>query len=193
FFDGYNWHEAFTILRPFFWNDICDNYIEAIKYKFYLEDQIIREIALKNALNLFYNILKIFAVIMPFITEEIYLYTFKKFKKLKSIHLEHWPTPYDNLSEELAENGKIGIEIIKILRNYKSKLQIPLNQEVSRVIIISDNNLQKNIKNFKEDIRNTLRIKQLEIFEKNQEATIKDKPDLKETVDELGIIFYFSS
>ena len=192
YFNGYNWHEAFTILRPFFWNEICDNYIEAIKYKFYSEEQETREWALKNALNLFYKILTIFAIIMPFISEEIYSYMYKKFKNLKSIHLERWPTPYDNISEELAEKGKFGIDIIKILRNYKSKLQIPLNQEVSRVIILSDKNKQKIINELKEDIKNTIRIKNLEIYEKNQEDKIKDKPDLKEIIDELGIIFYFS-
>ncbi|TFG21684.1 MAG: valine--tRNA ligase [Promethearchaeota archaeon] len=191
YFDGYNWHEAFTIVRPFFWNEICDNYIEAIKYKFYSEEQETREWALKNALNLFYKMLTIFAIIMPFISEEIYSNMYKKFKKLKSIHLERWPTPYENISEELAEKGKFGIDIIKILRNYKSKHQIPLNQEITRVIILSDKNKQEIINDLKEDIKNTIRIKNLEIYEKNQEDKIKDKPDSKEIVDELGIIFYF--
>ncbi|TFG02064.1 MAG: valine--tRNA ligase [Promethearchaeota archaeon] len=192
YFDEYNWHEAFTIVRPFFWNEICDNYIEAIKYKFYLEEQETREWALKNALNLFYKMLTIFAIIMPFISEEIYSNMYKKFKNLKSIHLERWPTPYENISEELAEKGKFGIDIIKILRNYKSKHQIPLNQEITRVIILSDKNKHEIINDLKEDIKNTIRIKNLEIYEKNQEDKIKDKPDSKEIIDELGIIFYFS-
>ncbi len=191
--DGYNWHDAFITLKTFFWNEMCDNYIEAIKYKFYSKDNKTREIALKNALNLFYNILKIFAIIMPFISEEIYSILFKKYKKLKSIHLETWPTSYDNISEESAKEGKLGIEIIKILRNYKSKLKIPLNQEVLKIIIFSDNNMLKLIDNLKNDIKNTIRIKKLEIYEKSQENSIKDKPELKEAIEELGIIFYFSN
>lgn len=192
YFDGYNWHEALTILRPFFWNDICDNYIEAIKYKFYSEDQKIKETTLKNALNLFYNLLKIFAVIMPFITEEIFSQIFKKYKNFKSIHLESWPNPYDNISEELAEKGKIVIELIKALRNHKSMLQIPLNQEVSRVIILSENNIQNILKDLEKDIKSTIRIKSLEIFEKAQEDKIRDKPESKESIEGLGITFYFS-
>ncbi|MFX0188119.1 MAG: valine--tRNA ligase [Candidatus Hodarchaeota archaeon] len=192
YFDGYNWHDALTIFRPFFWNDICDNYIEAIKYKFYSEDQKIKETTLKNALNLFYNLLKIFAVIMPFITEEIYSLFFRKYKKFKSIHLERWPNPYDNISEELAEKGKIVIELIKALRNHKSMLQIPLNQEVSRVVIISENNIQKILKALEKDIQNTIRIKSLEILEKAQEDKIKEKPESKDRIEGLGITFYFS-
>jgi len=192
YFDGYNWHEAFTILRPFFWNDICDNYIEAIKYRFYSDEIEERKSALKNALNLFYKFLTIFAVIMPFISEEIYDILFKKFNNLKSIHLEKWPKPYENITEGLAKKGKLGLDIIKILRNYKSKLQIPLNQDVERIIILANSNLIKDINELKEDIKNTIRIKNLEIMDKKKEKTIKNKPDLKESSEELGIIFYLS-
>jgi valyl-tRNA synthetase len=192
-FNQYNWHDGFTLLRPFFWNDICDDYIEAIKYKFYSKDQKTRESGLINALNLFYKILTIFAIIMPFISEEIYFLVFKKLKKLKSVHLEKWPTPYENISEDSAEKGKLIIEIIKNLRNIKSKFQIPLNKEISRLIIVSEDNKKEIIEEFKEDIINTIRIKNLEVYNKNQDKKVKDKPDLKEKVEGLAITFYISN
>ncbi|MFX1275312.1 MAG: valine--tRNA ligase [Promethearchaeota archaeon] len=191
YFDGYNWHEGFALLRPFFWNDICDNYIEAIKYKFYSDDQKKREFALKNALNLFYRMLKIFAVIMPFISEEINSILYKAFNNKKSIHLEKWPSTYENLSEESAEQGKVGLDIIKNLRTIKSSLQIPLNQEVSKVIILTEKKQLQFLKNLKEDIENTIRIKKLEIIEKAKESTIKDNPDNKESIEELELSIYF--
>jgi len=116
FFDGYNWHGAMMILRTFFWNEICDNYIEAIKHKFHVEDPRIREISLKVALNLFYKLLIISSVIMPYISEEIFSILYKQFNDIESIHLENWPKPYEKISEELAKQGKLGIEIIKFLR-----------------------------------------------------------------------------
>jgi valyl-tRNA synthetase len=190
YFDGYNWHGATMILRTFFWNEICDNYIEAIKYKFYSEDKQTRESSLKNTLNLFYKLLIISSVIMPFITEEIYSIIFKKFKDLKSIHIENWPKPYENISEELAGRGKLGIEIIKFLRMYKSKLQLPLNQEISKVLILTEENQILDFKNLKEDIQNTIRIDDLEIFNKSMEDSIKEKPDLKQEIEELNILVY---
>ncbi|MFX0041435.1 MAG: valine--tRNA ligase [Candidatus Hodarchaeota archaeon] len=190
YFDGYNWHEATMILRTFFWNEICDNYIEAIKYKFYSEDKQTRERSLKNALNLFYNLLCISSVIMPFITEEIYSIIFKKFKDLKSIHIENWPTPYENISEELTGRGKLGIEIIKFLRMYKSKLQLPLNQEISKVLILTEEHQITDFKHLKEDIQNTIRIDDLEIIAKSVEGSIKEKPDLKQDIEELNISVY---
>ena len=129
---------------------------------------------------------------MPFITEEIHDVLYKEFTKSKSIHMEHFPIGYKNLSDEKIKQGKIVLEIIKNLRTIKAKHGIPLNQEVTRVIILSDKNKQEIINDLKEDIKNTIRIKNLEIYEKNQEGKIKDKPDLKEIIDELGISFYFS-
>ncbi|MFX0035085.1 MAG: valine--tRNA ligase [Candidatus Hermodarchaeota archaeon] len=191
FFDGYNWHEATMILRTFFWNDICDNYVEAIKHRFYSEDQETREKSLKTALNLFYKLLTIISVIMPYISEEIYSILFKKFINHKSIHLEKWPLNFKNISIESAEIGKIGIEIIKFLRMLKSKLQISLNQNIWRIILISDKAQLKILKNLKEDIKNTIRIDDLEIIEKSVEKSIKEKPDAIESFEDLNIKIYF--
>ncbi|MFX1568152.1 MAG: valine--tRNA ligase [Promethearchaeota archaeon] len=190
YFNEYNWHEATMILRSFFWNEICDNYIEAIKYKFFIDDQKIRIASLKSALNLFYKIIKIMAILMPFISEEIYFIIYKQFKDLNSIHLEKWPVPYDNLSEELIQKGRLGVEIIKNLRMIKSKIQIPLNQELSKVILLSSNNNFNDIENLKEDIKNTIRINKLDIIEKSLEKSIKEKPDLIEKIEDINITLY---
>ncbi|MHA1344339.1 MAG: class I tRNA ligase family protein, partial [Promethearchaeota archaeon] len=181
----------FSKLRPFFWNEICDNYIEAIKHRFYSKDQKTKEKALKNSLNLFYKILKIFAVIIPYISEEIYSIIYYKYKKLKSIHLEKWSTSYDNLSKDSAIKGKIGIEIIKTLRMLKSRLQMPLNQDISKIIIFIDRKELNFIEELKEDIKNTLRISELLIFTRDKEKNIQESPDLKEIIKEYGIILYF--
>jgi len=190
YFDEYNWHEAIMVLRTFFWNDVCDNYVEAIKYKFYSDDENTRVNSLKNALNLFYKLLTISSVIMPYISEEIYSILFKQFKNLKSVHLEDWPVHYETISEDSANNGKLIIEIIKFLRMQKSKLQIPLNQSIRKVILISETNQLKKIDNLKEDIKFTLRIENLEIIEKSQEKKIKEKSDLKQDIKDLNITTY---
>ncbi len=191
YFDEYNWHEAMMILRIFFWNEICDNYIEAIKHKFYAEDHRIREISLKNALNLFYKLLTTTSVIMPFITEEIYNILYKQFKDIESIHFENWPESYENISEGLSEQGKKGIEIIKFLRMIKSKLQIPLNESIKKVVFISETDQHKEFELLKEDIKKTIRINKLEIIGKESEKNIKEKPDIIENFEDQNIKFYF--
>lgn len=191
YFEGYNWHGAMMLLRSFFWNDICDNYVEAIKYKFYSDDENIRTNSLKNALNLFYKLLTISSVIMPYISEEIYSNLFKQFKNLKSVHLEKWSLQYEKISEDSVNIGKLVVEIIKFLRMQKSKLQIPLNQSIRKVILISDKNQLKKIDNLKQDIKYTLRIDNFEIIAKSQEKNIKEKSDLIQEIEDLNITIYF--
>ncbi|MFX1514581.1 MAG: class I tRNA ligase family protein, partial [Promethearchaeota archaeon] len=188
YLDGYNWHEAVMLFRTFFWNDVCDNYIEAIKHRFYSEDKKEKNISLKIALNLFYKLLLINSIIMPFITEEIYSILYKPYINLQSIHLDKWPTSYEGISEELPTQGKVALDIIKTLRNMKSNLQIPLSQEVKKVIIITKEHFLKNTEN---DVRNTIRIKDLQIINSNKENTIQDTPDLKENIEDLSIKIYF--
>ena len=191
YFEGYNWHEGVMVLRTFFWNDLCDNYIEAIKYKFYLEDESIKKTALKNGLILFYNTLKLFSIIMPFITEEVYHILYKPFLGLKSIHLEKWADPFPGVDENLVPCGKLGVEIIKNIRNIKSTLKMPLNQEISKIIILSNKENEKFLETLKPDISNTLRINELMILPKNKSKSIKEKPDLMEDYKDLGLSIYF--
>lgn len=192
YFDGYNWHEGFTILRPFFWNEICDNYIEAIKYRFYETDKGCSQEAIKNALNLFYKLLIIFAVLMPFISEEIYSIIYSRFLKFKSIHLEKWPNLYENLNEDLYSTGKIGLEIIKTLRNQKSQLKLALNQEISKVIlVIEDDGLENIMKSLEADIKNTIRIKELVISKKKECTSLDKNNDSTADISEFNITIYF--
>ncbi|MFW9879179.1 MAG: class I tRNA ligase family protein [Candidatus Thorarchaeota archaeon] len=161
-----------------------------MKYKFYVDNLKISKISLANALNLFYKLLIISAIIMPFISEEIYSILYKKFRNVKSIHIENWPAVYKNIPKDLIEIGKIGIDIIKILRMNKSKLQIPLNQGISKVIILSDKlNLEK-IKYLVNDIKNTIRIEHLELIEKSMEISFKEQPILTEIIEELNLTIY---
>jgi valyl-tRNA synthetase len=186
----YNWHDAYTVLRPFFWNEICDNYIEAIKYRFYSDDPQIKGDALKNALNLFYKILKIFAIFMPFLSEEIYSILFMKYRDSTSIHLENFPEPYKGIPEEKIKSGNLGIKIIKDLRNSKSQMKMPLNQELKEVIIFAEKQAAQKLKDVRQDIINTIRIEHLEISDQKQKEGVKKEPDLQKKLEDENLILY---
>ncbi len=185
-FEGYNWHEGFAAFRSFFWYEICDDYIEAIKYKFYLEDAAIKQNALKAVLNLMYKILKILAIISPFISEDIYSILFKNYIKQKSIHLEKWSVPYQRIPEKFAEQGKFCLEIIKNIRMVKSSNKIPLNQELNKVILILDINRVKMLEALQIDIKKTIRIKELIVIDKETQESL-DTPDIEENIEDLGL------
>jgi len=79
YFENYQYFKARNIIDKFFWNKFCSEYLELSKKR---SDQ--------DNKNILYfcliDILKLYAPILPFITEEIY----SKIKK-QSIHLSKWP------------------------------------------------------------------------------------------------------
>ena len=128
---------------------------------------------------------------MPYISEEIYSLLFKKHIKLESIHLEKWPSPYENISQQEAEKGYVAIQIIKNLRNVKSRLKLPLNKEISRIILSARKEKIKLLNELKEDIRNTIRVKDLNIIEIDESHQTSEKPDFEEKYEDLGVQILF--
>jgi valyl-tRNA synthetase len=191
YFEEYNWHEAFMILRTFFWNDLCDDYLESVKYRFYSDNEDLKKLSLKNLLNLFYKMLLMLSIIMPYITEEIYSIIFSNIQSLPSIHLEQWPTPYEGISKEVAAEGKMIINVIKNLRNIKSKLQIPLNEEITEVIIVTNENNNQIITKLAEDITKTIRIKKLTVKNKPFNTKLRAKSDFIDRNEDLDLEIHF--
>jgi methyl coenzyme M reductase subunit C-like uncharacterized protein (methanogenesis marker protein 7) len=60
------------------------------------------------------------------------------------------------------------------------------------MIIFSDDKIQQTINESKIDLINTIRIQNLEVYNNNQEIDIKDKPEIKEYIEDLRISIYFS-
>ncbi len=125
YFENYEYSKAKKEIESFFWNDFCDYYIEIIKHR-------IDEKSVKYTLLLsLENILKLFAPILPFITEELYQQPIKR-KSIKSIHLSQWPQ--DQKEWEMSEKERSLIEEflkeIQLIRKEKSLRKIALNTEM---------------------------------------------------------------
>ena len=97
------------------------------------------------------DVLKIFAPIAPFITEELYSYHFAKVENKKSIHVSDWPIADVSIDDENIE--KIGdrfVEILSEVRGFKSENGKSLKEQVKIVLIQEDFDLiSKCIDDFK--------------------------------------------
>jgi valyl-tRNA synthetase len=191
YFDQYNWHEGLMVLRTFFWEDLCDNYIEAIKFRFYSDDIEVKTNAIRNALTLFYKVLTTLSFIMPFISEEIHEILYKDYYPIKSLLFEFWPNTYEEISSKKLEKGRLIILTIKALRNIKSTLKVPLNQEISRVVISTQNSILLQLNQFV-DIKETLKINELEVINSSMKSKIPKKFDHSEANDDLEGTIYIS-
>jgi valyl-tRNA synthetase len=143
-FANYNFHIGLLAFRNFFWHDFCDDYLEAVKYRFYAEeiDPIQKSAGQYTVYHVILDSLKLFAPIAPFITEEIYHSIFQKDVQLPSIHLCALPTPHYKVNEPAAQIGTNIIKIISEFRKQKAEKGIALNSPLKKAIIKSPYTLQ---------------------------------------------------
>ena len=180
-FADYNFAETITSIERFFWHDFCDEYIEAVKYRLYTDVSDESRKAAKYTLRTVVETsLKLLAPIAPFFTEEVYQYFSDE-----SIHTTLWPEVHDELiSEEMENKGETTVELIDEVRRFKSASKIPLNAELAEVnVYTSDDALVGIFNDFDDDIRGTLKIKDLTISSGKPEVhekIIEVEPDMSQ-------------
>ena len=152
YFEKYEYSRCKFETENFFWNLFCDYYLEIVKDRVYNpkirgeEKRRSAQYTLKICLN---TILKLFAPIMPFITEEIYLLLFAKEEEKKSIHLSEWPISFFgkslNKNKKTEKIGERFIELLKLVRQFKSQNGKSLKAEIDLVLETKDKTLLKEV------------------------------------------------
>lgn len=130
YFNGYSYSKAKTVIEQYFWHYFCDNYLEFSKHRLYQKE---KEGSAKTTLyHCFLAILKMYAPILPFVTEEIYQRYFRRFEKKESIHLTSWPTPFKEISleKEKLEEFERAVQVIEEIRAHKTQNSISLAKEI---------------------------------------------------------------
>ncbi|MBU3964652.1 valine--tRNA ligase [Patescibacteria group bacterium] len=135
--DSYQYPRAKEIIDSFFWKDFCDNYLEIVKTRVYEPKN---EETLKAAQFTIYivvlGILKLYAPIMPFVTEEVYQDYFRKTEKTKSIHLTLLPNIEKQFNfPTVASDFETAVDAIAQIRKYKSENQLSMKAEIESVSI----------------------------------------------------------
>jgi valyl-tRNA synthetase len=116
----YDYATARSETEAFFWRVLADNYLEMAKMRLYAgnEEASGTVYALYHALL---TTLKLFAPILPHITEEIYQGLFATIDGALSIHLAQWPVVnLAWLDEEALAAGELLVEIATAVRRHKS-------------------------------------------------------------------------
>ncbi|MEK6856754.1 MAG: valine--tRNA ligase [Nanoarchaeota archaeon] len=132
-FENYEYFRTKSDTENFFWNTFCDNYLEIIKNRLYNPSNKEEKESAQYVLHLsLLSILKLFAPIMPHVTEELYQEHFKNHEKKKSIHNTPWPK-YDKklINKKIEKEGDEIIEIIAKVRQFKTSNQKSLKEEIN--------------------------------------------------------------
>lgn len=141
YFEKYEVGLSMNELESFFW-DFCDNYIELVKVRLY-NPEIYGKKSKESGQYALYNVLlemlKMFSIYLPHITEEIYQNTFKETVKVKSIHNLTLSALDIDEDEKLINDGDEVCQIVSIVRGFKTDNKISLKTELKLVEITAKN------------------------------------------------------
>jgi valyl-tRNA synthetase len=159
-YDKYAIGEAKRKAEQYFWHDFCDNYLEIVKKRIYQGTEKEKEQAQATLYLLMLKQLKLFAPIIPHLTEELYQMYFKEFEKTKSIHLTEWPKAETKINEKIKKAGDKFIEILSQVRQEKSKAQKSMKSEIILTIPKEDKAILKDMLTDLQEVTHAKEIKQ---------------------------------
>ncbi len=134
-FDEFEYAAALQATEESFW-DFCDNYLEIVKVRAYAEGPSAERDSALATLQLALSVfLRLFAPVMPFVTEEVWSW---RFSTGRSIHRARWPSDSDFAGVALDRAGaayRAACEVSTRIRGAKTTAKKSLRWPVSRLEI----------------------------------------------------------
>jgi valyl-tRNA synthetase len=158
--EKYEFHSAVKSLQNFFWHDVCDDYLEYVKYRIYGEDAEDKKAAQYVLHTVLYDFTKLMAPFTPHISEELYAEMFGS-KEGKSVHLAPWPKVGERFPGDNLEVEELRL-LVSTVRQHKASSKLSQATWLSKVKISLPKHLHKELQ---EELKNISRIKELEIGE----------------------------
>jgi valyl-tRNA synthetase len=199
-FDKYEYCDARIATEDFFWNDFCDNYLELVKGRVYGQNIPLnlgdgvgdgsnksetalnpppsqRENGQKSAVYTIYHcldgILRLFAPIVPHVTDELYTHIFDdnfddKVNSERSIHSRgNWPNAANYpVNKEFEIAGIATVGVLNAVRKLKAERGVSIKWPLN-FICISGDGAQAQFSDFAEDLKNVTGATQI-IFTANK-------------------------
>lgn len=158
-FREYEYAAAKNETEIFFWGDLSDNYLEMAKKRLYDRENPGHEAARFTLYTVLLTTIKLFAPILPYVTEEVYQGLFREREGVASIHRSTWPAADESLLDPAAETaGDALVAIATAVRRYKSDHALSLGAELRCVGVRSTApELQRSLSGAEDDIASVTR------------------------------------
>ena len=133
-FEDFDYARALERTEQFFWR-FCDDYLELVKTRAYGEhDAATGRESARAALNTALDtLLRLFAPVLPFVTEEAW-----SWRAEGSVHRAAWPTSQELRHAAGDADGELlatAAEVIAAIRKAKSQAQVSMRTEVARAVV----------------------------------------------------------
>ncbi|MBI3032659.1 isoleucine--tRNA ligase [Candidatus Woesearchaeota archaeon] len=180
-YDQYLINEIPWIIEELFL-ELSRTYIQTIRDRFALGEKEIKQVVLRVFYHVYFDCLKMFATVCPFVSEEIYQNLKEIFKlKEQSIHESVWPA-YDEkqIDEKLEREFVVAKDTMQSILSAREKAQLGVRWPLKKVVIVTMDEEIKSILTFMESIIATqTNVKFIEIVKSFDKMSIKVKPNYK--------------
>jgi valyl-tRNA synthetase len=167
-FQSYDYATALSETETYFWHDLADNWLEMAKYRLYGESSEGQESARYCLYHILLNSLRLYAPILPHVTDQIFQKLFAEAEQQVSIHLGGWPgEAMFEVNEEWEAFGDVMVQVVTAVRRYKSENHLPLSTELSRLYInVKSPSIVEMLETSQMDLRSATRAQTIKIHEK---------------------------
>jgi len=126
-------------IDAFFWNDLCDNYLEIAKERLY-QPKKHGEDASKSGKYTLYNILlgvlKIYSIFVPHEAEQIFLSYYKD--KIDTLSVSLLELENKEFDKDIIEHGEKLKELVSYTRKYKTEKGLSMKAEIEELTLSVD-------------------------------------------------------
>lgn len=178
-FEQYDYATAREALEKFFWQTLCDNYIEIVKERFWNPEKYDDAVIASSQATL-YEVLRgvvgLFAPFLPFVTEGIYQRVFKEYENSASLHVSKWPGFNNSALDEKAEaDMKLVLNILHGVRALRTQAQVSQNQRLDKLTIdVSDDGIKDTVVSLEKLIASATLAENIEYAAANTETEHDD-------------------
>jgi valyl-tRNA synthetase len=137
-FDAFDYANALQVIEEGFWH-FCDHYLELVKLRSYADEDTPGRRSALAALGLGLNAyLRLLAPFLPYVTEEVWSWSFAGEDRAKSVHTSAWPTAAElEVIPRPEEEGtfEAAVEVMTKIRGAKTIAQKSLRWPVASLEI----------------------------------------------------------
>ena len=129
-YEEFNYTKALELTEQFFWT-FTDDYVELVKERAYRENDADAESAKAALAEALMIMLRLFAPVMPFVTEEVWSWW-----QSGSVHQQSWPTTaeLDGIAGDAKLHREIG-SVIADIRRVKTDAQQSMKARIATAVI----------------------------------------------------------
>ena len=161
---------ALQLTEDFFWSTFCDNYVELSKPRTYEEELSEGRLSAASTLRLVHRaLLRMFAPFMPFLTEEIWHWTYANDPDMNAtIHRSPWPSleEFSAVSEPTSDKTyEIVCTVVEAVRKAKAEKNLSMKAPVKSVTVRAEADTCTALLPAIDDVRGMLHIEELRTHE----------------------------